>query len=192
MRDYFSPSSPPAPRDLSGAKRGCQRAAIGGDSRRFAFLVVNTHCQLQHPRQVSTPTGNPLNNPPLQNTPMRPNELTAYLNDGVFRLISSVLKESAADRQEKRFLLRQLRIQKRRARIRRRYERTGLHVPVFLIASITERCNLHCKGCYARGCGFCSDAPKDTPLSAKDWERIFSEAEGLGISFVILAGGSRF
>ena len=120
---------------------------------------------------------------------MRPNELTAYLNDGVFRLISSVLEESAADREEKRFLLRQLRIQKRRARIRRRYERTGLHVPVFLIASITERCNLHCKGCYARGCGFCSDAPKDTPLTAKDWGRIFSEAEELGISFVILAGG---
>ncbi|MDO5847524.1 MAG: radical SAM protein [Methanocorpusculum sp.] len=120
---------------------------------------------------------------------MQTNELTSYLSDGIFRLITSVLKESAADGAEKRFLVRQIRVQKHRSQRRKRHERAGLHVPAFLIASITERCNLHCKGCYARSCGFCSDTPEKTPLSADDWKRIFSEADALGISFVLLAGG---
>ena len=120
---------------------------------------------------------------------MQRKELTAYLSDGVFRLISSILKESAANGKEKRFLLRQVMVQKKHASLREEQEKAGLHVPVFLIASITERCNLHCAGCYARGCGFCSDVPVKEPLSAEEWKRIFTEAEELGISFVLLAGG---
>ena len=37
----LSPSSPPAPCDLSRARRGCQRAAICVDLRRFAVFGVN-------------------------------------------------------------------------------------------------------------------------------------------------------
>ena len=68
-------------------------------------------------------------------------------------------------------------------------EEQGEHIPPFLIASITSRCNLHCEGCYSR----CSHATADTEpvrqLSGAEWARIFEEADGLGVSFILLAGG---
>lgn len=74
------------------------------------------------------------------------------------------------------------------AKRREQNEKDGLHVPPFLIASITSQCNLHCAGCYARASGACSDSAAEE-LSARDWEKIFSEAASLGTSFAILAGG---
>ena len=72
---------------------------------------------------------------------------------------------------------------------REKFEEQGEHIPPFLIASITSACNLHCKGCYSRQNNATSDcAPKDQ-LSAEEWDRIFTEAEELGISFILLAGG---
>ena len=55
----------------------------------------------------------------------------------------------------------------------------GEHIPPFLIASITTRCNLHCKGCYARANHNCADsaaAESAQLLSPDDWARIFDEA----------------
>lgn len=120
---------------------------------------------------------------------MQENELSNYISRGFLRLVSSVLTESAFDIQERSFLLRELRVQKKKIRLRKKQESAGLHIPPFLIASITERCNLHCKGCYARNSGFCTEHPKEIPLSAVMWKRIFSEAEDLGISAILLAGG---
>lgn len=61
----------------------------------------------------------------------------------------------------------------------------GAEVPPFIIASITKRCNLGCSGCYAainQGC-IPEEMGKDT------WSGLFSEAEQLGVCFVLLAGG---
>ncbi len=72
---------------------------------------------------------------------------------------------------------------------RRKAEEAGTHIPPFLIASITSQCNLHCAGCYSR----CNHATEDvTPihqLKGEEWFRIFKEADDLGISFILLAGG---
>ena len=68
-------------------------------------------------------------------------------------------------------------------------EAAGEHIPPFLIASITSSCNLHCAGCYSR----CNEATTDNKpvdqLSGEEWKRIFDEAEELGVSFILLAGG---
>ena len=72
---------------------------------------------------------------------------------------------------------------------RRKSERAGEHIPPFLIASITSACNLHCAGCYSRAGGACSDTEPVKQLTAEEWDTIFSEAEDLGISFILLAGG---
>lgn len=74
---------------------------------------------------------------------------------------------------------------------REKHEQAGTHVPPFLIASIASRCNLHCTGCYARAGGGCGDGDSEATndLSASEWESIFSEAAGLGVSFILLAGG---
>ena len=47
------------------------------------------------------------------------------------------------------FFARMLRAQKKATLTRQAWERQGLHVSPFLIASITNRCDLRCKGCYA-------------------------------------------
>ncbi|HJJ55084.1 MAG TPA: radical SAM protein, partial [Methanocorpusculum sp.] len=117
---------------------------------------------------------------------MNPEDISAYISDGILRMIRSVRKESSFSRRENRFLLRQFFIQKHKQNVRRKQD---IHIPPFLIASVTERCNLHCRGCYARGCGFCTDTPVREPLSSSDWQRLFKEADALGISFILLTGG---
>ena len=65
----------------------------------------------------------------------------------------------------------------------------GIHVPPFLIASITSECNLHCMGCYSRANNACVDADDVGQLKADEWQRIFLDARDLGVSFILLAGG---
>ncbi|NLW79504.1 MAG: radical SAM protein [Ruminococcaceae bacterium] len=75
------------------------------------------------------------------------------------------------------------------ARLREQNEAAGTHIPAFLIASVASQCNLHCAGCYARAGGCCSGATAKPDLTCGEWDRIFSEASSLGVSFVLLAGG---
>ncbi|MBR1555720.1 MAG: radical SAM protein, partial [Oscillospiraceae bacterium] len=65
----------------------------------------------------------------------------------------------------------------------------GTHIPPFLIASITSQCNLHCKGCYSRQNHATTDCQPENQLTTLEWSKVFSEAESLGISFILLAGG---
>jgi len=83
------------------------------------------------------------------------------------------------------FLLRTLLRQRKAARTRGSWARRGVHVPPFMIASITNRCNLNCKGCYAK-----AHHRQPTPeLSPGRLGEVFSEAQDLGISIILLAGG---
>jgi len=71
------------------------------------------------------------------------------------------------------------------ARLRSRHLREGLLVPPIAIFSITNRCNLRCKGCYAQAI----HASSDDALSTGDLRRIIGEAGDLGVSFIVIAGG---
>ncbi|MGZ4948975.1 MAG: radical SAM protein [Halobacteriota archaeon] len=88
------------------------------------------------------------------------------------------------------FFARMLRSQKRATRTRQAWERQGLHVPPFLIASITNRCNLRCKGCYAQAHAQ-TRSPSAEMSEDKLWS-VFDEARELGISAILLAGGEPF
>ena len=72
---------------------------------------------------------------------------------------------------------------------RREAEDNGEHIPPFLIASITSKCNLHCAGCYSRCNHATTDAEPVSQLTSEEWLKIFYEADELGISFILLAGG---
>jgi MoaA/NifB/PqqE/SkfB family radical SAM enzyme len=85
-------------------------------------------------------------------------------------------------------MLRFARGQRRGARVRASWEARGTHVPPLMIASITETCNLRCKGCYAMA--HRHDAEHE--LTTARWSGLFREASGLGISFVLVAGGEPF
>ena len=112
--------------------------------------------------------------------------LTTYLNSAIEKLIKDILKGTLSNRKETAFLLAQMKHKRENAKKRAACS----HIPAFLIASITSSCNLHCAGCYARAVGMCGEGSAGAePLSVHEWEHIFSQAEDLGISFILLAGG---
>lgn len=116
-------------------------------------------------------------------------DIQAYMTQGVERVVSDALKAMLKDPRESAFMVRFAAASKAASKKRRAAENAGEHIPPFLIASITSKCNLHCAGCYSR----CNHATVDTEpvsqLTAAEWQRIFEEADSLGISFILLAGG---
>ena len=116
-------------------------------------------------------------------------DLTAYLNQGAEQLFKDILKATLRNPKESAFLRRyyksHLEMEARRAAL----EAEGTHIPTFLIASITNACNLYCKGCYARASGQCGSAEEKPMLSAEQWSAIFDQAADAGIAFILLAGG---
>lgn len=116
-------------------------------------------------------------------------ELTEYMNGAVTRLVSKVMKATRKNPRETAFLFRMRSAIRKANRKRAKNEAKGIHIPVFLISSITNRCNLYCKGCYARENNICGESGQKTPLSAKRWSELFNEAAELGITFNLLAGG---
>lgn len=119
-------------------------------------------------------------------------DLESYLAQGVESIVSGILKTTAKDPRESRFMLGFAAQSRRADRLRRQAAEDGLHVPPFLIASITTRCNLHCQGCYARANHSCFDGGAETSpemLAAARWNELFTQAEELGVSFILLAGG---
>jgi MoaA/NifB/PqqE/SkfB family radical SAM enzyme len=116
---------------------------------------------------------------------MEQNELTEYMNSAVRNLAATI---GSSNMREKIFLLAFRRFIGKAAGLRSASEQNGSHIPSFLIASITNACNLFCKGCYARANGLCGQTEKKL-LTAEQWESVFSQAQDMGISFCLLAGG---
>ena len=116
-------------------------------------------------------------------------ELQKHIERGVEKILADTLKATLKDPKESAFMARFSAACRRASKRRLDLEKEDIHVPAFLIASITSSCNLHCAGCYSRCTGGTEDAEPAEQLSASDWERIFKEAEELGVSFLMLAGG---
>ena len=116
-------------------------------------------------------------------------DLQEYLTKGVERVVADAVRATLKNPRESAFMVKFASASKAASRRRRKLEDAGEHVPSFLIASITSKCNLHCAGCYSR----CNHATVDTEpvsqLSGEEWLRIFEEADELGVSFILLAGG---
>lgn len=118
--------------------------------------------------------------------------LQEHIARGVERIVSDTLKATLRDPRESAFMVKFAAAANRATRRRLELEGEGLHVPSFLIASITSACNLHCAGCYSRCNNATVDAEPVKQLSAGEWKEIFREAEDLGVSFILLAGGEPF
>lgn len=115
--------------------------------------------------------------------------LNAYLNQGAEQLVRDILKATLRNPKETAFLRRYRTAQRGMEKRREALEAEGQHIPMFLIASITNACNLFCKGCYARANGQCGQSSTDSLLNAEQWGDIFHQAEEAGVPFVLLAGG---
>ena len=116
-------------------------------------------------------------------------DLQKHIQEGVEKIVADTIKATLKNPKESAFMLRFAAASRRASKTRLALEQEGLHVPGFLIASITSRCNLHCAGCYSRCSSATVDAEPEEQLSREEWQSVFQQAEELGISFILLAGG---
>lgn len=112
-----------------------------------------------------------------------------YLTAGVENIVKNAVKVTLTNPAQSIFMGMFAVSAKAASEKRKLSERKGEHIPAFLIASITSSCNLHCAGCYARAIHSCTDMEPAEQLTAAEWDHIFEQAEEMGISFVLLAGG---
>ena len=116
-------------------------------------------------------------------------DIQQYLTEGVEAIVKDALRATLRDPKESLFMARFAAASQRASERRTENAKAGLHVPSYLIASITSSCNLHCAGCYSRANHATEDCAPQRQLTTEQWESIFREAEELGISFILLAGG---
>lgn len=112
-----------------------------------------------------------------------------YMTHGVIRVVTDSLRATAKNPTERAFMKSFAAAARKASKKRYAAEKQGEHIPPFLIASITSSCNLHCAGCYSRSNNACCDSAPVDQLDENEWDKIFSEADDLGISFILLAGG---
>ena len=116
-------------------------------------------------------------------------DIQEYMTKGVERVVADAARATLKNPRESAFMLGFAKATVSASKKRKKAEKNGEHIPPFLIASITSKCNLHCAGCYSR----CNHATVDTEpvsqLTDSEWFRIFDEADEMGISFILLAGG---
>jgi MoaA/NifB/PqqE/SkfB family radical SAM enzyme len=111
---------------------------------------------------------------------------TAKLNMGLRIFFSEFVRVSLRHPSQAMFFARTVFWQAGAARRRGAQAREGLTVPPIAIFSITNKCNLRCKGCYAQAIRG-ENAPDE--LSTEKLRSIAAEADALGISFFVVAGG---
>ena len=116
-------------------------------------------------------------------------DIQSYMARGVERVVGDIVKATLRNPRESAYMAKFALASRAATRRRRKAEEAGEHIPPFLIASITSQCNLHCAGCYSRCNHATVDAEPVRQLSAEEWLRIFAEADDLGVSFILLAGG---
>jgi MoaA/NifB/PqqE/SkfB family radical SAM enzyme len=107
------------------------------------------------------------------------------LNRGLRLFFSELLRVSLRRPAQALFFARTLAWQAQAAHRRARMAREGVSVPPIAIFSITNHCNLRCKGCYAHALR--GDSPDE--LSVDALRSIVAQADEAGISFFVIAGG---
>jgi MoaA/NifB/PqqE/SkfB family radical SAM enzyme len=113
------------------------------------------------------------------------NEDNIILNKAINAFLKNAFKVIYRNPERTKFILQTIALQKKAAQKRIEYEKHGLQVPPYMIISITNRCNLQCKGCYSKA----QHRPIEKEISHDKLRSVITEAKDLGISFIFLAGG---
>lgn len=113
------------------------------------------------------------------------NDCSVQLNNSIDTLLNNALKIICRNPAMTKFVLKTIFVQKKAAQKRMEYEKQGIQIPPSMIISITNRCNLQCKGCYSKA----QHRPIEKEISNEKLRSVITQAKDLGISFVLLAGG---
>lgn len=107
------------------------------------------------------------------------------LNADIRSLFWNVIRSGGFSPGAAWFLLKAFYYQNRAISRRGKWEQKGVHVPAFMIVSVTTSCNLRCKGCYSAAL----QEPRGGAMSADTLRKILREARELGIGIVLVSGG---
>lgn len=114
--------------------------------------------------------------------------LTEFMSDATKRMMRRFKRNTLSNLKTSMFVTKFAISSSSASKIRKSYQSKGIHIPGFLICSITDRCNLRCKGCYASANGILGGDGREE-MTVDQWEDVFRQGNDLGISFMILAGG---
>ncbi|HWQ21608.1 MAG TPA: radical SAM protein [Clostridia bacterium] len=115
-------------------------------------------------------------------------ETTQYIDlfDAAIRaLFSDAVRITLRDPSIAVFFMRMRHAQHVAERRRARFAREGVHVPPFMILSVTGRCNLACAGCYAQAQG----RQEEAEMAPADLLSVVRQGSDLGVGIILLAGG---
>ncbi len=111
--------------------------------------------------------------------------VNSLLNSAIENFLKDALRVVAKNPAMSGYLLRAAGHQKKAERLRAELEEEGVKVPPYMIISVTNSCNLRCKGCYSRA----QHRREGNEISLERLRELIGEAKELGVSFVFLAGG---
>lgn len=107
------------------------------------------------------------------------------LNTDIRSLFRNVIGSGGLGPRTLWFLLKAFYRQNRAILRRRAWEKKGVHVPAFMIVSVTTACNLRCKGCYSAAL----QEPRTRAMDADHLRNVLREARELGVGIVLVSGG---
>ncbi len=111
-----------------------------------------------------------------------------YFNKQISRLFLQVIRVATFNYKYFLFWTGVLFHQKNAYKKRKHFKRKDVIVPPIMIVSITNKCNLRCKGCYALQ----QKRDEQKEIGIERLRLLFEEADVLGIRIIMLAGGEPF
>jgi Predicted Fe-S oxidoreductases len=112
------------------------------------------------------------------------NTITRF-NNNLSRFFWTALSHTRFEPASSLFLAKTVLSQRRARELRARWSLEGVQVPPLMIVSITNRCNLQCRGCYAHAI----HSGTEDEMSDARLAELVQEADTLGVSIIMIAGG---
>jgi len=115
-------------------------------------------------------------------------ETTTYVHlfdDAVRALFSDAVHITLRDPSLAMFFARMRRAQQQAKQRRAVQARQGVHVPPFMIISVTGRCNLACAGCYSQA----QLRQEEADMAQSELLGVVRQGRDLGVGIMLLAGG---
>ncbi len=111
--------------------------------------------------------------------------LIKVLNDSLSVFLKDAVRVTITRPSQAYHFIKIIRWQKQAATTRADWEEKGVHIPPIIIYSITNRCNLNCKGCFH----WALHESEDAEMSDERLKDTISQARDLGVSIMVIGGG---
>lgn len=120
----------------------------------------------------------------MKRDPKKEEEYLSQLNRNIITMLKNSLRHILKNPTLAIFMIKSILGQKKAIALRERWKKQGVEAPPLIILSVTHRCNLHCKGCYAR-----LHQAGNAEMDDETLRRVVREAAELGTSIILIAGG---